>query len=175
MSDIIPGCRERTNFIHCSNWETINAGVPQGTKLGPLLFLIMANDMRVSDDTVKFVDDTTIWEVVKKGFESESALPAQITECTNWVCENNMKLNPSKTKEIRVSNFALPPNLLPLMVMPLILSLAPNCLEPIEIIDIECVLGHESCLQFFSRLPLSKNRNIKKFHSHVFLSAFFFT
>ena len=43
-----------------SEWKFINTGVPQGTKLGPLLFLIMINDLAASDETVKFVDDTSL-------------------------------------------------------------------------------------------------------------------
>ena len=85
-----------------SSWRTTNGGVPQGPELGPLLFLIMVNDLNVSDDTVKFVDDTTIWEIVLKGQESNSVLPSQITESTKWASENNMKLNPTKTKEVCV-------------------------------------------------------------------------
>ena len=43
-----------------------------------------------------------------------STLPLQINECTDWVSRNNMKLNPKKTKELRVyfspfDTAALPP------------------------------------------------------------------
>jgi hypothetical protein len=72
----------------------------------------MVNDLNVSDDTVKFVDDTTMWEIVLNGQESNSVLPSPITESTKWASENNMKLNPTKTKEVRVG-FSLDPGALP--------------------------------------------------------------
>ena len=73
----------------------------------------MVNDLNVSDDTVKFVDDTTIWEIVLKGQESNSILLSQITESTKWASENNMKLDPTKTKEVRVRFSPLDPGALP--------------------------------------------------------------
>ena len=107
--------RQRTRIgPNYSCWRPINGGVPQGTKSGPLLFLITVNDLKVSDDSVKFVDDTTLWEIFTSAQSSTSVLQAQISECSSWVAKNNMKLNPTKTKEIRVcfSNYdtgALPP------------------------------------------------------------------
>ena len=54
-----------------SEWKFLNAGVPQGTKLGQVLFLIMINDLAVADETVKFVDDTSLWEILSNNSPSQ--------------------------------------------------------------------------------------------------------
>jgi hypothetical protein len=97
-----------------SEWKFLNAGVPQGTKLGPLLFLIMINDLAVADETVKFVDDTSLWEIISNN--SPSQLPANIISCSEWSSVNNMKLSVSKTKELRVCFSKLIPSFAPITI-----------------------------------------------------------
>lgn len=87
-----------------SEWGAVPAGVPQGTKLGPWLFLLMINDLLTPSALFgmwKYVDDTTLSEKVPKGQQSRAQ--EAVDHVSNWSAENLFQLNLEKTKELTIS------------------------------------------------------------------------
>jgi hypothetical protein len=75
----------------------VNGGIPQGTKLGIILFIVMTNkllwDWKLR---MKFVDDTSALEIMPRN--SISLLNNAAADIHNFAMEHNMKLNPTKCK-----------------------------------------------------------------------------
>ena len=95
-----------------STWRSVNGGVPQGTKLGPVLFILMINDLQTSCQTLKYVDDTTIVQI---GHDVRSnTLQAAADQAANWSRQNGMSLNPEKTKKLYINFSRGDKNALPL-------------------------------------------------------------
>ena len=81
-----------------SDQQPMQLGVPQGSILGPILFLIYVNDINNCDNTaefVKFADDTTIITI---GASLEDKMNASLNRVTKWFLCNKLNLNPSKTR-----------------------------------------------------------------------------
>ena len=79
----------------------LNGRIPQGTKLGPVLFVVMVNDLVQSWGVrIKFVDDLTVLEVVPRN--SPSLLNIVVDDIHAFAVNNNMLLNPLKCKTMTV-------------------------------------------------------------------------
>ena len=80
-----------------SDWLTLKGGMPQGSYLGPLIFLVLINDLTAGCLLHKFMDDTTLSEIIPKGTSSMDSL---LCEVLNWSRDNLMNINWCKTKEM---------------------------------------------------------------------------
>ena len=80
-----------------SDWAKVTSGVPQGSVLGPLIFLLYAYDIpaSVSFKIKLFADDTKIWNAIKTQSDSQS-LQAQLDLLSKWSDERSLKFNIDK-------------------------------------------------------------------------------
>ena len=68
LSDYLENRQQRVCLQNAtSTWQSINAGVPQGSILGPLLFLIFINDIviNITGNIRLFADDTILFDIVE--------------------------------------------------------------------------------------------------------------
>ena len=84
-----------------STWKNVNAGLRQGSILGPLLFLIYINDLTegLSTNAKLFADDTSLFSVMHDIQTSANNLNKDLERISNWVTRWKMKFNPDTSKQ----------------------------------------------------------------------------
>jgi len=86
-----------------SFWRLVLSGVPQGTVLGPLLFIIFIDDIyEVVKNSVarSFADDTRLTMLIKDILD-QMKLQADLEAVTKWAADNNMALHEGKFELIQ--------------------------------------------------------------------------
>ena len=89
-----------------SKWSLVNSGVPQGSILGPMLFLLFINDlpdaMPPETSTALYADDTKLYRTVTS-FQDCSHLQEALSCADKWSKESNINFNSSKCKVLTIS------------------------------------------------------------------------
>jgi hypothetical protein len=95
---VIDGCK--------SQEKPILAGVPQGSRLGPLLWILYINDIieDLESEVFIFADDTCMFAEGKDAAETAKILNRDLERISTWATKWKVQFNPSKTKHMVYSN-----------------------------------------------------------------------
>ena len=93
-----------------SDWANVEAGVPQGSILGPLLFLVFINDIATSIESVPhlFADDTNILFPTKDMQVGITTVNRDLAKIKAWCDKWCVTMNPGKIKAILYSRKRIP-------------------------------------------------------------------
>ena len=95
--------KQRTLYNGISSEEqSLRCGVPQGSILGPLLFLIFINDMPMASKlaTTLFADDTTFQLSGNDLDQLEKEINNELLKSAKWFSDNHLTLHPGKTRYV---------------------------------------------------------------------------
>ena len=91
-----------------SSWELVKSGVPQGSVLGPLFFLIYTNDLpdNLESNCKIFADDTSLFYKVFDKHVSRATLNKHLELINNWVFQWKIQFNPDRNKQAQELYFS---------------------------------------------------------------------
>ena len=104
--DYLSNRRQRVVFPGVnSKLNEIKAGVPQGSILGPLLFLLYINDIvdNINSNIRLFADDRSLYIIVQDPDTAAGILTTDILKISNWAKTWLVTFNPQKTESLLIS------------------------------------------------------------------------
>ncbi|KAJ4428390.1 hypothetical protein ANN_24410 [Periplaneta americana] len=102
IQEFLKGRTQRVRVGHeISEIGNISSGVPQGSVLGPLLFIIYVNDLcqDITSNVRLFADDCIIYRKIRNNSDVD-AIQTDLNNIFNWALKHRMKINGSKSKSI---------------------------------------------------------------------------
>ncbi len=80
-----------------SEWSLVTSGIPQGSVLGPLLFVIFINDLPnlLSSEVFLFADETKVFNKVKDAPDANT-LQLDLDQLSDWSNKWLLRFNPDK-------------------------------------------------------------------------------
>ena len=115
---------KQSTFVNgsLSSYLDILCGVPQGSILGPLLFLVYSNDTEqceLSSKVEMYADDTSLTTSSPDPMTLEFKLNSDLVKVQNWLHSNKLTLNVKKTKYAIIGSYYKLNNLNMILLCPL--------------------------------------------------------
>lgn len=86
-----------------SDLRLVNVGVPQGSKMGPLSFIVYINDLlklELIGNLVLYADDAALVYAHECPLSLQNAMQHNVNLIHEWLCKNVLSLNTSKTCDV---------------------------------------------------------------------------
>ena len=160
---------------YTSEWSFSYTGVPKGSLLSPLIFLIFTADMTTEEveqleatpQESKYVDDLNFWRIAKDFYSLLIQIQIAIINLQSWCKKWQIEINPTKTKYMVFYNKKklLPPPSLPVVIDEVPVSKVSNKRALGIIIDVNLSFTPhiefitKKCKQAYNRLTLFPSLN----------------
>ncbi len=135
LTEFLHGRRQVVRYKGAtSTSQPLTCGVPQGTRMGPLCFLILINDaLRDTEARWKYVDDSTIGVSIDNTAPDFSTLQDSLNHLQEWATVNDVTINHEKTvvMHIHLGTDTIPPP---------VITLGPDTLRVVKVTKLLGVL-----------------------------------
>ena len=90
----------------CSDWSPVVSGVPHGSVLDPILFIIYINDIltNVTLTVTIYADDTKIYRTINEPDKNIPAIQLDLNRLTDWATKWQLRFNPEKCEVMRATH-----------------------------------------------------------------------